>query len=307
MILTVGSVALDTIDTPFGSVDGVIGGSAVHFAAAASLFGRVGVVGVVGRDYPMDRMDFLRERGVDLSGLRSEDGASFRWGGRYDYDLNARETTFTELGVFADFRARIPEAHRDARWVFLGNIDPGLQHDVLDQIREPRLVACDTMDYWIERERPALEELLGRIDVLMINDAEARELSDDHNLRRAAAWIVDRGPRWVVVKKGEHGAILFGRDGFFFSPGFPLEEVFDPTGAGDAFAGGVLGYLSRATRLDETTLRRAIVYGCATGAYACEDFGPRRFRSLGLEDVVRRVETFHEMTRFDHERPAAGE
>ena len=302
MILTVGSVALDTVETPFGRVEEEIGGSAVHFAAAASLFGRVGVVGVVGEDYPLEQLDFLRERDVDFAGLRTEAGGSFRWGGRYDYDLNARTTTFTELGVFADFRARIPDAYRDAEWVFLGNIDPSLQLEVLDQIRDPRLVACDTMDYWIERERPALERLLGRIDVLMINDAEARELSDDHNLRRAAAWIVERGPRWVAIKKGEHGALLFGEEGFFFAPGFPLEEVFDPTGAGDAFAGGILGCLDRAGRVDERELRRAVVYGCAAGSFACEDFGPRRFRELTAAELSRRVESFREMTRFEHDR-----
>ncbi len=298
-VLTVGSVALDTIETPFGRVEDVIGGSAVHFAAAASLFGGVRMVGVVGDDYPIDELDFLRHRGVDLGGVRRADGASFRWGGRYEFDLNARETTFTELGVFADFRARIPDDYRDAEWVFLGNIDPGLQHEVLDQIRRPRLVACDTMNYWIERDRPALEELLGRIDVLMINDAEVRELSDDPNLRRAAGWIVERGPRWVVIKKGEHGALLYGRKGFFFCPGFPLEEVFDPTGAGDAFAGGVIGHLARVERVDERALRRAIVYGCATGAFACEDFGADRFRTLTVEEVTRRVATFREMTRFE--------
>lgn len=298
-MLVVGSVALDTVETPFGRAEEVVGGSAVYFSAAASLLGRVQVVGVVGGDYPREELDFLTRRGVDLEGLHVEDGASFRWGGRYDYDLNARETLFTELGVFADFRARIPDGFREAEWVFLGNIDPALQHDVLDQIRAPRLVACDTMNYWIERERDALVELLGRIDVLMVNDAEVRELADDHNLSRAARWVLERGPDWVVVKKGEHGAILFGRHGCFFSPGYPLEEVFDPTGAGDAFAGGVVGSVARAGRVTEEVLRRAVVFGCAAGSFACEEFGPERFRRLSDGDLADRVRSFREMTRFD--------
>jgi sugar/nucleoside kinase (ribokinase family) len=305
-MLVVGSVALDTVETPFGRAEEVIGGSAVYFSAAASLLGPVRVVGVVGTDYPREELGFLVRRGVDLEGLQEADGPSFRWGGRYDYDLNARETLFTELGVFADFRARIPEGFREAEWIFLGNIDPALQHDVLDQIRAPRLVACDTMNYWIEREREALVDLLSRIDVLMVNDAEVRELADDHNLARAAGWVLDRGPDWVVVKKGEHGAILFGRDACFFSPGYPLEEVFDPTGAGDAFAGGVVGSLARAGRVTEEVLRRAVVFGCAAGSFACEEFGPARFRGLTDADLADRVRSFREMTRFDPEAGQVG-
>ncbi len=305
--LAVGSVALDTVETPFGRAEGVVGGSAVYFSAAASLFGPVSVVGVVGADYPREELAFLEDRGVDLSGVRTEEGDSFRWGGRYDYDLNARETLFTELGVFADFEARVPPEMRGADWVFLGNIDPGLQHDVLDQVEAPRLVACDTMNYWIERRREPLLDLLGRIDMLVVNDAEARELADDHNLARAAGWILDRGPRWALIKKGEHGAILFGDEACFFSPGYPLEEVFDPTGAGDAFAGGVLGHLARAGRIDDGELRRAVVHGCAAGSFACEAFGPERFRDLAVADVSRRVQSFREMTRFEHEHRPPGE
>ncbi len=304
--LAVGSVALDTVETPFGRAEDVIGGSAVYFSAAASLFGPVAVVGVVGTDYPREELSFLERRGVDLSGVRRAEGSSFRWGGRYDYDLDARDTLFTDLGVFAGFEARVPAGLRGADWVFLGNIDPGLQHDVLDQVDAPRLVACDTMNYWIEREREALTALLGRIDMLVVNDAEARELADDHNLARAADWILERGPSWALVKKGEHGAILFGEEACFFSPGYPLEEVFDPTGAGDAFAGGVLGHLARAGRVDEDELRRAVVFGCATGSFACEAFGPERFRELEAADVSRRVAAFREMTRFEHEHREGG-
>ncbi|HKJ92528.1 MAG TPA: PfkB family carbohydrate kinase, partial [Longimicrobiales bacterium] len=238
-LLVVGSVALDSIETPFGRADDTIGGSATFFSAAASLFHPVQLVGVVGSDYPTEELAFLSDRGVDLAGLDRAEGESFRWSGVYSYDLNTRETLETRLGVFAEFRPRIPSQFRDAQWVFLGNIDPELQLDVLEQIHTPGLVACDTMNYWIEGKRDALLELLKRVDLLLVNDGEARELTGEHNLLQAARWIQDRGPRFVVVKKGEHGAILFTSETIFFAPGFPLEEVFDPTGAWDAFAGGL--------------------------------------------------------------------
>ncbi|MDP2497586.1 MAG: PfkB family carbohydrate kinase [Candidatus Palauibacterales bacterium] len=299
--LVVGSVALDTIETPFGRVEEVPGGSAVHFSAAASVFGPVRVVGVVGPDYPDDALGFLRERDVDLEGLRQRDGRSFRWSGVYDYDLNARETLSTELGVFSDFRAEIPDSYRDSEWIFLGNIDPRLQLEVLEQIDDPRLVAADTMNYWIENEREALLRVVERVDLLTVNDAEVRELSGDHNLARAARWILDRGPEQVVVKKGEHGAILFGSESVFFAPGFPLEEVFDPTGAGDAFAGGLLGRLARGGEMDAGAFRRAVVHGCAMGSFACEEFGVDGLARVQWEDVARRVLDFQSMTSFDHE------
>lgn len=298
-MLVVGSVALDTVETPFGNAEDVLGGSAVYFGAAASLFGEVGVVGVVGEDYPLDRLDFLRQRGVDLSGLEVHAGPSFRWGGAYSYDLNARDTLFTELGVFADFDPTVPPTFRTVEWVFLGNIHPQLQLGVLEQMEEPRFVACDTMNYWIEREREALLEVLARIDMLIVNDAEARELSADPNLARAARWILDRGPRHVAIKKGEHGAVLVCEEGIFFAPGYPLEEILDPTGAGDAFAGGLLGHLAMEGTAETGALRRAVVYGCSLGSFACEAFGPDRLAELTQADVKRRVETFHRMTRFD--------
>jgi len=300
-ILVVGSVALDTVETPFGRAERVLGGSANYFTAAASLFTAVRVVGVVGDDYPVERLDFLRDRDVDLSGLESRAGESFFWAGRYDYDLNSRETTATELGVFADFDPVIPERFRDARFVFLGNIDPVLQLDVLEQVDRPELVACDTMNYWIEGSRDALLKLLERVDVVLVNDAELRQLADQPNLLRGARWLQERGPRWVVVKKGEHGAILFAPDWIFFAPGYPLEEVYDPTGAGDAFAGGFLGYLAGSRSTGREELRRAMIYGSATGSYAVEQFSVDRFRSLTANDVAHRVEEFREMTAFEHE------
>lgn len=298
-ILVVGSVAVDTVETPFGKAEGVLGGSANYFAAAASVFGSVGMVGVVGDDYPMDDLAFLSERGVDLAGVERRPGESFFWEGRYHYDLNTRDTIATRLGVFADFQPRIPERFRDARLLFLGNIDPRLQMDVLDQVRTPELVVCDTMDFWIEGNRDDLLRLLPRVDILMVNDAELRQLADEPNLLRGARWVQERGPDHVVAKKGEHGAILYGPDWVFFAPGYPLEEVFDPTGAGDAFAGGVVGSVARAGRVTEEVLRRAVVFGCAAGSFACEEFGPERFRRLSDGDLADRVRSFREMTRFD--------
>jgi sugar/nucleoside kinase (ribokinase family) len=300
-ILVVGSVALDTVETPFGRADRVLGGSANYFAAAASLFAPVQLVGVVGEDYPMERMAFLEQRGVDLSGIERASGDSFFWKGRYHYDLNSRDTIWTRLGVFADFHPHIPDGFRDARVVFLGNIDPVLQWDVLEQVRAPELVACDTMNYWIEGSRDALLRLLERVQILMVNDAEIRQLADEPNLLRAARWVQARGPEYVVVKKGEHGAILYGPDWIFFAPGYPLEEVFDPTGAGDAFAGGFLGALAREPGREREAYRRAMVYGCAAGSYAVERFSVDRFRDLTLFELARRVEEFRDMTLFEHE------
>ncbi len=299
-VLAVGSVALDSLETPFGSVEETVGGSAVYFSAAASLFAPVSVVGVVGRDYPLRDLDFLRDRDVDLDGVSVRDGASFRWAGRYDYDLNSRETLSTDLGVFADFRARIPPEKRGCSWVFLGNIDPELQLHVLEQMTATRLVACDTMNYWIHGEREALLSLLERVDMLLVNDAEARELAGDHNLSRAAAWIRERGPTHLVIKKGEHGAVLFAPGGTFFAPGYPLEEVLDPTGAGDAFAGGLLGHLARTGNTDLEETKRAVVYGSALGSFACEAFGVRGLAELDPDRVAGRVRRFREMTRFEH-------
>ena len=300
-ILVVGSVALDSVETPFGSADRVIGGSGVFFSAAASLLGPVRLVGVVGADYPMEQLDFLTERGVDLAGVERAEGESFFWAGRYSYDLNLRDTLETRLGVFGDFAPQIPDEYRDSRYVFLGNIDPVLQLDVLDQMREPAAVICDTMNYWIEGSRETLVELLKRVDILMVNDAEARQLAGDHNLLGAARWIQERGPRLVVVKKGEHGAILFGPDWMFFVPGFPLEVIFDPTGAGDSFAGGFVGYMAFVDSQEPDDLRRAMVYGSVMGSFAVESFSVDRFRSLDEKEILHRIMEFKEMTAFEHQ------
>ena len=298
-ILCVGSVALDSVETPFGKADRVLGGSAVYFSAAATLFHPVQVVGVIGDDYPVEELRFLQERGADLSGIERATGKSFFWAGRYHYDLNTRDTLDTQLGVFAEFEPKIPESFRDARFVFLGNIDPALQHDVLDQVAAPEVVACDTMDFWIEGAREPLLELLGRVRVLMVNDEEVRQLAGQANLLKAARWVQDQGPEIVVVKKGEHGAILFADDWMFYVPGFPLEEVFDPTGAGDSFAGGFMGHLARSGDVTPATLRRAMVFGSALGSFACERFSVERLRGLDTDNVAARVEEFRRLTAFE--------
>jgi sugar/nucleoside kinase (ribokinase family) len=298
-ILCVGSVALDSVETPFGKAERVLGGSAVFFSAAATVFSPVQMVGVVGTDFPFGSLDFLAGRGTDLAGIERQDGESFFWAGRYHFDLNKRDTLETRLGVFADFRPRIPPAFRDARHIFLGNIDPVLQHEVLDQVSSPEVVVCDTMDYWIKGSRKELLSLLERVDILLVNDAEARLLAEEPNLLKASRWIRERGPRIVVVKKGEHGAILFTDGWVFFAPGYPLEVVFDPTGAGDAFAGGFMGYLAQTTAPGAEDLRRAMVYGSAMGSFAVEAFSVDRFRSLDAGEVRKRVGEFRNMTAFE--------
>ena len=298
-ILAVGSVALDSVESPFGKAEGVVGGSAIHFAAAASLFAPVQVVGVVGDDYPLEELDFLARRGVDLSGIESAPGESFRWAGRYSHDLSTPETLGTRLGVFADFHPTIPEAFREPDLLFLGNIDPELQGAVLDQVRRPAMVACDTMNYWIDGSRDALLGLLGRVDILIVNEGEIRQLAEEANLLRAARWVRTQGPSRVIVKKGEDGALLLDDHGIFFVPGYPLEEVFDPTGAGDAFAGGFLGALAGWGDFSPAGLRRAVVMGSVTGSLAVESFSVERLRAADRGDVARRAREFRRMTYFD--------
>lgn len=298
-LLVVGSIALDSVQTPFGSTADALGGSAVFFSMSGSLLHPVQVVGVVGHDYPMDRLERMAKRGIDLSGVERAVGESFRWKGKYSYDLQNRETLETRLGVFAEFKPEIPPQFRDARYVFLGNIDPELQMSVLDQVDDPALVACDTMNYWIQGKRDVLMELLRRVDVLLVNDAEARQLSGDWNIYRAARWILKHGPRFVVVKQGEYGAVLVGAEGIFYVPAYPLEEVFDPTGAGDSFAGGFLAYLARSSDTTADNLRRAMVYGSAMGSFAVEAFSVDRFDELTPDEVTERVRAFGELVRFD--------
>ena len=298
-VLVVGSVALDSVETPLGRADDALGGSATYFAASASQHTPVQLVGVVGNDYPMDKLRVLEARGVDLSGLEQADGESFRWRGRYRHDLNSAETLETRLGVFSHFRPKIPAQFKRAKYVFLGNIDPRLQIEVLSQVDKPKLVACDTMNFWIESRRDDLIQLLGKVDLITLNDAEARQLTEEANLVRAARWIMARGPKTVVIKKGEHGAFMFHADRVFFAPAYPLDSVFDPTGAGDSFAGGFMGYLAKTDDLSEANLRRAVVYGSVMGSFVVEGFSITRLREIGSDDIARRVAEFHRLVSVD--------
>jgi len=303
-VLVVGSVALDSVETPFGKADNVLGGSGNFFAASASHLAPVQLVGVIGNDYPIDKLEqAFGSRAIDLAGLERADGSSFRWRGRYRHDLNTAETLETHLGVFSNFRPKIPEQFRNAAFVFLGNIDPRLQLEVLTQVSRPKLVACDTMNFWIESRRSDVLKLLEHVDLITLNDAEARQLSDEFNLVKAARWIMAHGPRHVVIKKGEHGAFMFTEDNIFFAPAYPLEAVFDPTGAGDSFAGGFMGYLARSGDLSEANLRRAVVYGSAMGSFAVEKFSVDRLLEITPDDIRRRVSEFHRLVVFEQDLP----
>lgn len=295
-LVVVGSVALDTVETPRGRAEDVLGGAALYFSLAASFFTPVRMVGVVGADFPRDTLDELRRRNIDLSGVEEAPGTTFRWTGRYHEDVNVRDTLHLDLGVFASFRPKLPEAYRDSQYVFLANIDPVLQASVLDQLRAPGLVGCDTMNHWIVESRPALTSLLARVGILVINDEEARLLSGERNVVRAAAKILELGPRAVLIKRGEYGVIQFAGGSVFAVPAFPLEEVIDPTGAGDCFAGGFMGELARAGDTSPATLRRAIVYGSVMGSFVVEDFGPRRLLQLTADDVEHRYRQFVSLT-----------
>lgn len=302
-LLVVGSIALDSIFTPFGETADALGGSAVYFSVAGALLHPVQVVGVVGSDYPMGELERLAPRGIDWSGVEHAEGESFRWKGKYSYDLQSRETLDTRLGVFADFQPKLPEAFRSAKFLFLGNIDPELQLGVLSQVRRPTLVVCDTMNYWIQSKKPALLELLARVDVLMVNDSEARELSGDWNIHRAGRWILAHGPKRVVIKQGEYGALLIEPTRTFYVPAFPLESVYDPTGAGDAFAGGFMAYLARTDSVSDENIRRAMVVGATMGSYAVEQFGIRGFDRVTLTDVDTRMRAFHDLTHVGLAEP----
>ncbi len=304
-LLVVGSVALDSIFTPFGETADALGGSAVFFSVAGSILHPVRVVGVVGRDYPVHELDRLATRGIDWSGVERADGESFRWKGKYSYDLQSRETLETRLGVFAHFQPKLPAAFRDAQYLFLGNIDPELQLGVLEQVPTARLVACDTMNYWIQGKRDALMALLKRVDILLVNDGEARELSGDWNIHRAGRWILKHGPKRVVIKQGEYGALLVSEGRTFFTPAFPLEDVFDPTGAGDAFAGGFMGYLARHGTLNDLEFRRAMIYGSVMGSFAVSQFGINGFEGVTVAQVEERARAFRALTDVELVEPAA--
>jgi sugar/nucleoside kinase (ribokinase family) len=298
-IVVVGSIALDTIETPFGKRDDVLGGSCTHFSYSASFFHPVSIVGVVGKDFPPEHVELLKARGINTAGLQVLDGETFRWSGSYEYDMDEATTHSTCLNVFENFRPVLPKAYRDADYLFLANIDPELQLDVLAQMRRPKLVACDTMNLWLNTKRDAVAELFGKVDVIFVNQGEARLFSGDPSLIASARRILERGAKYVIIKKGEHGACLVGRDLFFACPGFPLETIIDPTGAGDTFAGGFLGYLAKAGQLDDMHLRRAVVYGCVMASFNVEDFGLDRLKGITDEDIANRYLEYVTLTRFE--------
>jgi sugar/nucleoside kinase (ribokinase family) len=301
-LVVVGSVALDTLETPFGRAGDALGGSATYFSLAARHYAPVGMVGVVGTDFPSRHVDLLVERGIDITGLVHEEGKTFRWSGRYDFDLNTAHTLDTQLNVFAGFKPHVPEPYRQAEYLFLGNIDPELQLGVLGQIRRPKFTALDTMNFWIGGKREALTEVIRQVDAVLINEAEARQYADTYSLLKAARDIRALGPRVVVVKKGEYGCVLFGEDCYFVTPAYPLEEIKDPTGAGDSFAGAFMGYLARAGRTDEAVLRRAVVHGSVVASYTCEEFSVGRLTSLDAAAIARRYAEFRRITHFEDER-----
>jgi sugar/nucleoside kinase (ribokinase family) len=298
-VLVVGSVAYDTLETPAGRAEKVLGGSASYFALAASFFTDVNLVGVVGDDFGPAQMSAFEGRRIDLRGLEHADGKTFHWQGKYSTDLNSRETICTDLNVFEHFKPKLPQSYRNSDRVFLGNIDPALQREVLDQVENPRLVGCDTMNLWINHRLEELKKTLAKVELLLINDSEARELAGDWNVIRAARAIRAMGPKTLIIKKGEHGALLFQGDSCFMASAFPLEHVLDPTGAGDSFAGGLMGYLDQADSHSENTFRQAVIMGSTVASYCCEAFGVERLLTLKQDEIHKRFHEFASMVHFD--------
>ncbi len=298
-ILAVGSIAFDTIKTPFGEANNLLGGSLTYFSVAASYFTDVNLVAVVGHDFGDEQMRVFQGRRIDLRGLERADGKTFRWGGEYSYNLNSRQTLFTDLNVFEGFRPKLPEAYRGADIVFLGNMHPDLQRSVLEQVTQKRLVGMDSMNLWIETTPDELRGVLQQVDLLKVDDSEARELAGEYNLRKVASQIHRMGPRMLIATRGSHGAMLFNGADLFSAPAYPLEDEVDPTGAGDSFAGGFFGYLAQSSTIDEATLRRAMIFGSAMGSFCVEDFGTRRLERLTYEEIVGRYRALKRMTHFE--------
>ncbi|QEC41646.1 PfkB family carbohydrate kinase [Pseudobacter ginsenosidimutans] len=303
-LIAVGTMAFDAIETPFGKVNQIVGGSATYVAYAASNFVQpIQQVSIVGFDFPQEEMDSLTKRGVQLDGVVVvPDKKSFFWSGRYHMDMNSRDTLVTDLNVLADFDPVLPESYRDAEFVMLGNLHPIIQKKVIEQMKvRPKLIAMDTMNFWMESAMPELEEVLKMVDVLMINDSEARQLSGQFSLVKAAKTIMNMGPKYLIIKKGEHGALLFHEDKVFFAPALPLEDVFDPTGAGDTFAGGFMGHIARTKDISFENMKTAIIVGSAMASYCVEKFGPERLKEITAEDIHTRIEQFVNLVNFDIE------
>ncbi len=292
-IVVVGSVGIDTIETPFGREEDVLGGSACYFSLAARNFTDVHMVSAVGDDFPPDYSEMLRSKGVDTEGIAISAGETFRWEGRYDYDMKDPETVSVTLGVLGSFDPVVPEKSREADYLFLANTDPEIQMKVLEQVSSPRVVACDTMNFWIENKLQELKKLLGRVNILIINDSEARQLSEEPLVARAAKKIMDMGPEFLIVKRGEYGALLFSREALFFAPSYMLEQVLDPTGAGDTFAGGFMGYVASQDKdLDFASFKKGVAYGSVLASFTVEDFSVRRLSSLQKQEIEERYGQF---------------
>jgi sugar/nucleoside kinase (ribokinase family) len=298
-LLVVGSMAFDSVKTPYGEREDAIGGSATYFSVSASYFTQVRLVAIVGSDFPQGELDFLADRNVDLAGLERSEGETFRWKGEYGYDLNTAHTLDTQLNVFQDFRPQVPAAFSESEFVFLANIDPELQASVVEQVKSPRLVACDTMNFWIEGKRDELIETFGMVDIVVINEGEVRELSGESNVLKGSRKILEMGPKTLVVKQGEYGALLFQKDSVFSAPGLPLEEIFDPTGAGDTFAGGFMGYISSKGDMSPAALRRAVIFGSVMASFNVESFSYDRLRTLTQSEIEGRYHQFSDLAHFD--------
>jgi len=300
-ILIVGSLAFDDIETPFGSSLNTLGGSSTYIALSASYFtDKIQIVGVVGSDFEKVHFELLHSRQIDTRGVQKiEDGKTFRWSGRYHYDMNTRDTLDTRLNVFADFDPVVPAEYRNAEYICLGNIDPELQLKVLGQISKPKLVILDTMNFWIESKQEELKKTLQHVNIFILNDSEARLLSGDPNLVKSARIIREMGPKTLIIKKGEHGALLFTDNGIFAAPAFPLESIYDPTGAGDTFAGGFIGHLSRCETITDTEMRRAVLYGSAMASFCVEKFGTEKIAALDLLEIEDRYQSFRELSRIE--------
>ena len=297
-ILVVGTVALDTIKTPFGKCREILGGSATYFSVSARFFAPVNLVAVIGMDYPRKHTDFLKKRGIGTEGLMREKGKTFRWEGEYSWDFSNPRTIATHLNVLSGFNPRIPEEYKKSPYVFLANVDPDIQRRVLQKLGRPMLVACDTMNYWIDNKKKSLMKLLKDVDIFFLNEAEAKQLTGEASLVKAAKAIRTFGPKRIIIKKGEHGSLLFSEGSIFSTPAYLMESIFDPTGAGDTFAGGVMGYLASCKAVNQTSLRKAIVYGSVMATFAVEDFSLRRLGVIDKRDINRRFKNFRKLTHF---------
>lgn len=297
-IVVVGTVAFDTVETPFGREENVLGGSATYFSTSASFFTDVSLVAVVGEDFPDEHIQFLQSRDINTDGLQRIPGKTFHWSGKYGYDLNEAQTLDTQLNVLMEFRPDLPASYRDAEYLFLANIDPDLQMEVLEQVHNPKLVACDTMNFWISSKPESLRKVLQKVDIVVINEGEARQFTGEANLVKAARQIIALGCKRLVVKRGEYGVLMFTADSVFAAPAYPLEEVFDPTGAGDTFAGGFMGYLANTGDLSEDGIRQALVFGSVMASFNVEDFSLKRMKRLDYKEIEARYKSFKKLTSF---------